>query len=133
MTNQTSSPSRPFGVTVLAVLAGIAAFFAVVHTLQALGILPYFIGSIAIRGFNLWYALMWGLMVWVYIWLIQMLWQVNPAAWMFLVVISIFNLIFGFVVMIGGDSFSDAGVSFILNVLILIYCMLPGVRRAFGT
>jgi hypothetical protein len=28
---------------------------------------------------------------------------------------------------------SDVAVSFILNALSLVYCMLPGVRQAFGT
>ncbi len=34
---------------------------------------------------------MWGLMVWVYAWLAQMLWRVRPEAWLFLVIITIFN------------------------------------------
>ena len=60
---------RPFAVTILAVLAGIAAVFAVLHLLQALGILPYFFGSpLQFRDFNLWYVIMWGLMVWVWVW-----------------------------------------------------------------
>ena len=33
--------SRPFGVTVLALLAGLAAVLAAVHALQALGIFPF--------------------------------------------------------------------------------------------
>jgi hypothetical protein len=133
MANLTSSRSRPFGVTVLAIVAGILTFFAAVHTLQALGIIPYFVGPFAIRSFSLFYAIMWGLMVWVYIWLIQMLWHVHPSAWMFLVIITIFNLTFDFVVMIGDTTWSDVAVSFILNALILAYCMLPSVRDAFGT
>jgi hypothetical protein len=134
MANVTSSHhSRPIGVTVLAVLAGILAFFAAIHTLQALAILPYFVGPFSIRSFSLLYAVMWGLLVWVYIWLIQMLWNVQPAAWMFLVIITIFNLTFDFVVMLGDATWSDVSISFILNALILAYCMLPGVRDAFGT
>jgi len=133
MANQTSSHSRPIGVTILAVLAGILALFAAVHTLQALGIFPYVVGPFSIRSFSLFYAIMWGLLVWIYIWLIQMLWQVNPSAWMFLVIISIFNLTFDFVVMLGDNTWSDVALSFILNALILVYCMLPGVRADFGT
>ena len=34
---------RPIGVTILAILAGIAAVIAVVHALQFLGIFPFFI------------------------------------------------------------------------------------------
>ncbi len=43
---------RPFGVTVLAVLAGIAALLAAVHTLQALGILAINIGPFSPHVFN---------------------------------------------------------------------------------
>jgi hypothetical protein len=124
---------RPFGVTVLAVAAGIAAFFAAIHALQALGIIPYFIGEFRVNAPNpnFWAFLMWALMVWVYVWLVQMLWRVDKSAWLFLAVITVFNLILGFTVALGAGSFSDAGVSFILNALILIYVMLPGVKAAF--
>ena len=122
---------RPFAVTVLAVLAGIAAVLAGVHTLQALGIIPYFIGEVAIRGFNLWYALMWGLMLWIWIWLVQMLWKMDPQAWLFLAAISTLNLIFITLESIS-SAFSDQSLSFLVNALILIYVLLPGTKAAFG-
>ena len=124
---------RPFVVTLLAIGAGILAAFAVVHLLQALGILPYVIGRLQIRSFSFFYALMWGLLVWVYIWLIRMLWRVEPQAWLFLVIVSIFNLILDFVMILGEATWSDVSVGFLLNGLILLYCVLPGTRRAFGT
>jgi hypothetical protein len=122
---------RPFGVTVLAILAGLAAVLAAVHALQAIGIIPYMIGDVSVRATNFWAFLMWALLVWVYVWLVQMLWNVNKEAWLFLAVITVFNLILGFTVALGSGEFSDAGVSFILNALILIYVMLPGVKKAF--
>ena len=78
---------RPIGVTILAILAGIAAVIAAVHALQFLGIFPFVIGSSGykVHAFSFWYALMYGLLVWVYIWLTTMLWRVEPQAWMFLV------------------------------------------------
>ena len=124
---------RPIGVTILAVLAAVLAVLAAIHTLQFLGIIPFFIGPVALRTFNFFYALMWGLMVWVYIWLFQMLWRVRPEAWLFLVIITIFNLILDFVVMLGRSTWQDVSVSFIINGIILIYCLLPGVKQAFGT
>jgi hypothetical protein len=130
----TTAKHRPFGVTLLAILAGIAALFAAIQALQALGIIPYFLGPIAVRNVNFWNFLMWALLVWVYVWLVQMLWNVNPQAWLFLVVITIFNLLLGFISTLGSQStISDASVSMGLNAIILIYCMLPGVKRAFGT
>jgi hypothetical protein len=123
---------RPFGITVLAILAGIAAFLAAIHCLQFLGILKFDTGFLSVRYTNIWYAFMWGLMVWVYVWLVQMLWSVNPQGWLFLVVITTFNLILNAVYLIGDATFSALGVSVLLNGLILIYCMLPGVRNSFG-
>ena len=124
---------RPFVVTVLAILAGIVGVVSAIHALQGLGILPFFIGSFKVRNFDLWYALMWGLMAWVYFWLTQMLWRVERSAWLFLAVITVFNLILDFTTMLTSNTtFSDVSVHFILNALILIYVLLPGTKRAFG-
>ncbi len=123
---------RPIGVTILAIAAGILAVISAITTLRFLGLLPW-LGPLNIRIFNLWYALMWGLMTWVWIWLTQMLWSMDPSAWYFLVVITIFNLIFDFVILVTGGDWYDINVSVIINSLILIYAVLPGVRRAFET
>ncbi len=124
---------RPIGVTILAVLAGVAAVIAAYHALQFLGIIKIDLGPFSVRNMNLFAALMYGLLVWVYVWLVQMLWKVDPSAWIFLVVITIFNLIIDFMGMIGTESGVEYGWSIFLNAIILIYCMLPGVRTAFGS
>jgi hypothetical protein len=125
---------RPFGVTVLAILAGIAALIAAIHALQFLGIFPFFIGgTVPVRYFSLFTALMYGLLFWVYIWLMTMLWRVEPQAWMFLVVVTMFYLILDFFSLLGKNTWQDVSVSIILNAIILLYCMLPGVRSAFVT
>jgi len=124
---------RPFGVTLLAILAGVAAVLAAIHALQGLGLFPYVFGPVKLHAFSLWNFIMWGIMVWIYVWLIQMLLRLDPSAWLFLAVITTFNLILDFTVMLGSTTnFSDVSVSFLLNAFILIYCMLPGTKRAFG-
>ena len=127
--------NRPFGVTVLAILATLAAVLAGVRTLQYLGIIPFtidfFIGDFSFRTFNLWAAFMWGLLTWIYIWLVRMLWNVQPEAWLFLAVIIVFNLILDFIVLVGGGSVEDMGAAFLLNAVILLYIMLPGTKKAF--
>ncbi|MCC7129536.1 MAG: hypothetical protein B6D39_12800 [Anaerolineae bacterium UTCFX2] len=128
----TATKSRPFGVTILAIGSAFLAFMAVIHTLQALRILPFFIGPASFGAFSLFNAIMWGLMVWVYLWLTRMLLDMDPQAWLFLAVITVFNLILDFMMMLGAASWSDVSISFIVNALILIYIMLPGVRHAFG-
>ena len=130
MTQQTKQ--RPFVVTILAILAAIVGVVSAIHAIQALGILPYFFGPFTVRGFNLWYAFMWGLMAWVYFWLTRMLWRVDRSAWLFLAVITVFELILDFTtILTSGATFSDVSVGFILNALILIYVMLPSTKRAF--
>jgi hypothetical protein len=125
---------RPFGVTILAILAGVAAILAAIHALQFLGIIPFFIGgTVPVRYVSIFSALMYGILVWIYIWLMQMLWRVEPQAWMFLVFITVFELILDFIALIGKSTWQDVSVSFIVCLVILLYLMLPGVRRAFGT
>ena len=119
-------------VTILAILAGIVGVVSVIHALQGLGILPFIIGSFKVRNFDLWYAISWGLMAWIYFWLVQMIWRMDKSAWLFMAVITVFNLILDFTTMLTSNAtFSDVSVSFILNALILIYVMLPGTKRAF--
>jgi hypothetical protein len=122
---------RPFGVTVLAILAGLAAVLAGVHALQSLGIIPWVLGPFTIHAFSFWWFLMWAVMVWLWAWLVKMLWNVEKEAWLFLAVISAFNLILDFTVMLGQGEWSDVSVSFVVNAIILIYVMLPGVKKAF--
>lgn len=121
---------RPIGVTILAFVAIVLAFLNAIVMLRFLGFLP-FLGVIEGRTFSLWYALLYGLLAYIWVWLAQMLLQMDKQAWMFLAVITIFNLCIDFVVLVTGGSWYDVNLSVIVNTLILIYIMLPGVRGAF--
>ena len=122
---------RPFGVTVLAVLAGAVAVLSGIHALQSLGILPFVLGPFTVHAFSFWSFLMWAMLVWVYVWLVQMLWNMDKSAWLFLAVITVFNLVLDFTLMLGQGAWSDVSAHFLLNAIILIYVMLPGVKQAF--
>jgi hypothetical protein len=122
---------RPIGVTILAIAAGAMAVLSAIATLRFLGFFP-FLGPLNIRIFSLWYALLYGLLTWVWAWVAQMLWKVDPSAWIFLAVITVWNLTLDFIILVTGGEWYDIQVSVILNGLILIYILLPPVRRAFG-
>jgi hypothetical protein len=122
--------NRPIGVTILAILAVVAAVMAGIATLRFLGLLP--LGPMGFRAFNLWYALMYALLTYIWIWLAKMLWDVEEAAWLFLAVITVFNLTIDFIILVTGGEWLDVNISVIVNALILIYIMLPGTRRSFG-
>ena len=126
--------SRPIGVTILALLAGVAAIVTIFHTLQWLGIFKVDVLWFSVRTFNLFYALMYGLLDLIYIWLMRMLWNVDYQGWLFVVVLSTLNLIL-LVASLLFDSaiaFEDIALNVAVNALILIYGMLPGTREAFG-
>jgi len=125
--------NRPLGVTILAALASVALVLSIVHLLQAIGILPYFIGPISIRDFNLWYVLLWGLMIWVWLWVVRALLLMDPSAWLFLLIVSGFNLMFDFFTMISTPTTNtDLTISFLLNLVIFGYAMVPSTKRSFG-
>jgi hypothetical protein len=127
------SKERPFGVTILAILAGIAAVIAIIHTLQMLHLFPIFLGPVRFFTFSVIGAILWGIMALIYIWLVRGLWNIDPSAWLFLVVISTFNLILAFISILGTTSFQAMLPSIVINGAILIYCLLPGVKDSFGT
>ena len=121
---------RPIGVTILAILTGILALLAILATLRWLGLVPWFGPGPAIRTVNIWAALMYGILAWIYVWLTQMLWRIDYQAWLFLAVISVFNLTLAFVELLQ-YSWEDVALSVVINSLILIYIMLPGTRKIF--
>ncbi|HET6319695.1 MAG TPA: hypothetical protein VFG86_24820 [Chloroflexota bacterium] len=123
---------RPFGVTILAILAGIAGVLAAYHTLQYLHILPFWLGTLGFYGFDLWGAILWGILTVIYAWVVSMLWTVNPAGWLFVVVVAACNLILAVLSIIGQSTVQALLPSIVVNGLALIYCLLPGTKQAFG-
>ena len=43
------------------------------------------------------------------------------------------NMFFDFMLLLGSTTWSDVAVSFLINGLVLLYCMLPSTRRTFQT
>jgi hypothetical protein len=132
--NHLMEKKRPFGVTLLAILAAVGAILAIIHTLQMLHLFPIRgpLGLFSFFTFDLLGAILWGILALIYIWLVRMLWNVDPQAWLFLVVLSVLNLILAFVSILGASSWEAMLPSIVLNGLILIYCLLPGTKAAFG-
>ena len=124
---------RPLGITLLAVLAGIGAVLAIIHTLQMLHLLPFnILGELRFWNLSFVGALVWGLLAVVYVWLVRVLWNVEPQGWLFLVVLSTLNLILALITLLAGSSLQALVPTLIVNGLILIYCLLPSTKEAFG-
>ena len=125
---------RPIGVTLLAVLAGFAAVVAIIHTLQMLHLWPVTgpLGQFKFFTFDFLGALLWGLLAAIYIWVVRMLWAVDPQGWLFVVVLATLNITFDLFSVIGGTPWEAVTVSLFINSLVLIYGLLPGTKEAFG-
>jgi hypothetical protein len=123
---------RPIGVTILAFLAILGAINAFIYTLQMLHLLPTFLGPIAFYQFSLIGAFFWGLLFFIWLAVFRMLWEVQPQGWMFMVLIAVFDLIYGIICVLGGSSWEAMAPIIIISGLVLIYCMLPGTKQAFG-
>jgi hypothetical protein len=117
----------------LALLAVLGAAAAVIHTLQMLGWWKINFGPIEFYAeATIVGALMWAILAAIYIWLAIRLWNVDPQGWMFLVILSILNLIMAFVTILGGTVWNNLTWSIVVNAVILIYCLLPGTKDAFA-
>jgi hypothetical protein len=123
---------RPLGVTILAFLAILGAINALIYTLQMLHIIPVFIGPVAFFTFSLIGAFFWGLLFFIWLWVFRMLWEVNSQGWMFMMMLSVLNLVFGIINVIGASSWQAMAPIIIVSGLVLIYCMMPGTKEAFG-
>ncbi len=124
--------TRPIGVTILAVLALLGAVNAAIYTLQLLHILPTFIGPVAFYQFSLIGAFFWGILVLIWLAVFRMLMDVQPQGW------TVHGDSWGLepglrlIAVLGGSSWQAMAPLLIVSGLVVIYCLLPGTKQAFG-
>ncbi|MDX1435645.1 MAG: DUF4332 domain-containing protein [Anaerolineales bacterium] len=123
---------RPIGVTILAVMAAIAAVIAFYQTLQFLGILPISLGPLNFFGFNLLGAIFSGLLGIIYLWAAANLWNLRPQGWLFTVALAAISLIFAVVSILGMATLLAELPLIVISGVILLYCLTPGVKDAFN-
>lgn len=125
---------RPFGITLLALLAGLAFLVAVVHTLQMLHLFPISgpFGEAHFFTFDLLGALLWGMMAAIYLWVFRMLWNLDPQGWLFVVVLAVLNLVLAVLSIFGDSTWQSMMPALLINGLILLYGVLPGTKAAFN-
>jgi hypothetical protein len=56
----------------------------------------------------------------------------HPSGWLFCVILSGLNLLFDFFAILGGSSWEAMAPAILLNGFVLLYCLLPGTKKAFG-
>ena len=123
---------RPFGVTLLAILAGISALGALWSTLQYLHVIPFTIGELQFYGFDPLGAILWAATTLIWVWATLNLWNLRRDALTFITILAGWNVILALISWLGASSFQAILPQLALNLLILIYAFTPQVREAFG-
>lgn len=134
MSYQPAKRDRTFAVVILAALAAIAGILSFLDAARYMGWLP--IATFGDMKFVLpqaqWFAAIMAAIVGVIFFVVaSWLWNQNPSGWLFVVVITIFNLIFLFLAVLGQTSFSDVLLQIAVNALALILALLPSTKQAF--
>lgn len=124
---------RPFGVTVLATLAGIAFVVNAFITLVFVGAIPVTLfGGTGFFGQALLGTILWGFLALIWGWVAINLWNLNPEAWSFVIILSVLNLILDILSLLGASTLGSILPSVLINMAILIYALSPSVKDAFG-
>jgi hypothetical protein len=125
--------SRPIGVTLLAIGAGIAGLFEIWRTLVFLGIVNWtFVGKEVSFPDPQWgQAIFAIILAAIWFWVAVGFWNLRAYAWSFGTFISLFTLIFGFFAVLGGSTLEAEFVPMFIALLIFFYLNYPGVQQQF--
>lgn len=127
-----NSSSRPVGVTILAILALVAAVVNVFHALQYLAVIPVIFGPVRFFTLNILGALGFIFLGAIWIWVFRMLWRLDPQGWSFMTILAIINIAFALLAVIGSSTFAEELTTILINAIVLIYAYSSGVKKAFN-
>ncbi len=124
---------RPIGITILALLAGLAGVFQVWRALVFLGVVSFeVVGQKVSYPTAQWGPAFWAvILALIWFWVAAGLWNVRAYAWQFGNFIAIFTVIFGFFAILGGSTTEAETVGWFLALVVLFYLNYPGVRDQF--
>jgi len=110
--------SRPFGVTLIAILLALEGILAIVQSLFLLGSALAFIVT-----------LLFGL---VLLYLAYSMWNLQPWAWIATLILEGLNALFALITIISAPGAIGAWISLIIAAVIIFYLTRPEVHAAFG-
>jgi hypothetical protein len=124
---------RPIGVTILAILAGLAGLLEIWRTLVFLGIAKWtFVGKEVSFADPQWGPAVWAIILaGIWFWVAAGFWNVRAAAWSFGTFIATFTLIFGFFAVLGSSTLEAEFGPMFVAFIIFFYLNSPGVRNQF--
>lgn len=133
MTDVAVGPKRTIWIdllTLLAVLAGVAAVF---DTLRFLGILPIAgVWGLSFYDRSWLGALLSGLVAVIWFTTASQLWNLDPRGSIFVVVVAILNVILLALSALGGSTWQAVTGGLVLNGLVILLSLLTSTREAFA-
>ncbi len=133
MTGSQAGYHRPIGVSILALLAGLAALAELWRMLVFLGIANFtFVGKTVSFGTAQWGQAIWALILAaIWVWVAMGFWNVRAYAVQFGIFISLFTMVFGFMALLFGSTVEAETVPWLLAGAIFFYLSYPGVQQNF--
>jgi hypothetical protein len=124
---------RPFGVTFLAIVAGIAGLFALWRAAVFMGWVNFsFVGNEVSFPNPQWGQVIWAiLLAAIWFWVAQGFWSMRAYAWTFGIYISLFTLMFSFFAILGSATLESEFVAMLTALIVFMYLNAPGVRDQF--
>ncbi len=134
MAYQPAKRERTLAVALLALLAVVAGILSLIDAARYMGWLS--IGSIGGMKFFLpnaqWLAAIMAAIVGLIFFMVaSWLWKLNPSGWLFVVVLTVLNLIFLFLAILGKTTISDVLLQLVINAVALILALWPSTKQAF--
>ena len=121
---------RTAAIVILAILAFVAGFVAVVDVFRYLG---WFFSELSFLGSPLLGGILSGVVALIWFWSGFRIWNLDPQGWLFMVSIAAIYLIFDIISLIAGTPFELLLPSIFVSGLALILGLLPSTREEFGT
>src|SRR5512145_3549829 len=104
--SMSSAQKQPIGVTVLGILAAVAAGVSLYHALQYLGVIPVVIGRFSFPVQNIWGAMVFGFNTLLWAFVAWGLLSLKPWARLFTVTIAVLGLGSAILGLLGGSEFT---------------------------
>jgi len=124
---------RPIGVTLLALVAGIAGLLQIWRIAVFMGWVNFtFVGKEVAFPNPQWGQVIWAaILAAIWFWVAMGFWNVRAYAWSFGNFISLFTLIFGFFAVLGSSTLEAESAPIFVALIIFMYLNYPGVRDQF--
>jgi hypothetical protein len=123
---------RPGIVTILAILAFVAAVLTGYELLIYLGVVPPSLGALAFFGGNSVGALATGIKFVVLLAVMYGLWTMRPWGWFLTLIVSIYGLFLALFEWLSQSSLFPVAASVLVDLLILLSIISPRARNSFA-